>query len=67
MRPTRSISFHARISEFLLLTRLRLRRHPANPKQTPEIIERASHVVLVTCQHWFLTRYGKASQHRAPL
>ncbi|MBC7608189.1 MAG: hypothetical protein H7228_01225 [Polaromonas sp.] len=69
MLSKRGVGFHARIAEFLLLTRLRLRRHPSHPKQTPEIIDRASQVVIVTCKSWFLTSDGKVSpsQYRAPL
>ncbi len=60
----KAIGFHARMAEFLLVNRLkaRLRRHDGT-----QIMERAAHIVAVTCDHWFLAPDGKAPERRTPL
>ena len=42
--------FSASVSEFLLLFRLRARRVPEN---AVSVMQRAIHMVLVTCENWF--------------
>ena len=61
----RSISFHAGIAEFLLLTRLRARSQ--KKFQAAQMLERAAQIVLVTCRHWFSAAEGKLPQRPAPL
>ena len=62
---TKRITFNASIAEFLLVNRLkaRIRRRA----QTPEILERAAHVVFVTCRNWFNAGDGDAPGGRTPL
>lgn len=48
--PQRPVGFPASITEFLLVFRLRIRRRSA---LSTEMLERALHVVLVTCKNWF--------------
>lgn len=61
----RSISFHAGLAEFLLLTRLKARSQ--KKRQVAQVLERAAHIVLVTCRHWFSAAEGKLPQRTAPL
>lgn len=61
----RSISFHAGIAEFLLLTRLKARSQ--KKLQAAQMLERAAQIVLVTCRHWFSAAKGKLPQRPAPL
>ncbi len=42
--------FSASVAEFLLLFRLRARRVPEN---AVGVMQRAIHMVLVTCENWF--------------
>ena len=64
--PRRDIGFQASIAEFLLINRLRARR-PAQP--SADVLERAAHIVFVTCQNWFGKSGGDAdpSSHRTRL
>lgn len=48
--PQRQVGFPSRISEFLLVFRLRARRRSA---LSADILERAVRVVFVTCKNWF--------------
>lgn len=48
--PQRQLGFPSRISEFLLVFRLKARRRST---LSADILERAVRVVLVTCKHWF--------------
>ena len=64
-RSPPSISFTASIAEFLLVVRLKARSQ--RKVQAAEILERASHIVFVTCKDWFSTGDGKASGGRKPL
>ncbi|RYG07222.1 MAG: hypothetical protein EON92_18775 [Burkholderiales bacterium] len=59
----RGIGFQASIAELLLVNRLKAlgRRHHA---VEAEIMERASHVVFVTCQNWFTEPEAQALQAR---
>ena len=61
----RSISFHAGIAEFLLLSRLRARSQ--RKIQAAQILERAAQIVFVTCKNWFSQADGKLPQRPAPL
>ena len=61
----RSISFHAGIAEFLLLTRLKARSQ--KKFQAAQMLERAAQIVFVTCRHWFSAAHGKLPQRPAPL
>jgi hypothetical protein len=64
--PRRDIGFQASIAEFLLINRLRARR-PTQP--SADVLERAAHVVFVTCQNWFgkSTDGADPSSHRTRL
>ena len=59
--PKRSVSFKASLAEFFLVNRLRARSQQS--KQAAEILERASHVVFVTCKHWFAEEDQKPGRH----
>lgn len=48
--PRKGITFQASIAEFLLVNRLRAR---SRRDQASEMLERASHIVFVTCKNWF--------------
>lgn len=50
LKPQRALGFPARIAEFLLVFRLRVKRRSS---LSADILERALRVVLVTCQNWF--------------
>ena len=57
----RSVNFQASIAEFFLVNRLRARSQQS--KQAAEILERASHIVFVTCKHWFAEDDQKPGRH----
>ena len=57
-------SFQARISEFLLVTRLRARRRSA---PDADVLERAAHILHVTCQNWFPVANTKSPRSRTRL
>ena len=63
--PGRLMSFNARIAELLLVNRLKARAHPRS--QASEILERAAHIVFVTCKNWFSSGDGKTPEQRTPL
>jgi hypothetical protein len=48
--PPRPVGFPSSIAEFLLVFRLRARRRSA---LSGDMMERALHMVLVTCKNWF--------------
>lgn len=54
-------SFNASIAELLLVNRLKARVHPGT--QATDILERASHIVFVTCKNWFSST-GEISPQR---
>jgi hypothetical protein len=45
-----ALGFQARIAEFLLIHRLRARRKSA---PSADVLQRAEHIVFITCQNWF--------------
>lgn len=57
----RSVSFKASLAEFFLVNRLRARCQ--HSKQAAEILERASHIVFVTCKNWFAEEDQKPGRH----
>lgn len=57
----RGISLRAGIAELLLITRLKARSHGS---QAADILERAAHIVFVTCKNWFSAGDEKTPQHR---
>ena len=60
----RAVGFPSRVAEFLLLLRLRLRRRSA---LCAVMLERAFHLVVVTCKNWFVTDARDAkNRHRRP-
>ena len=61
----RGISFNASIAEFLLVVRLKARSQ--RKVQAAEILDRASHIVFVTCKDWFSVGDGKSPSGRKPL
>src|SRR5665811_205386 len=63
LMPGRQAGFPASIAEFLLVFRLRARRSPAS---STDVLERAVHVVLVTCKYWFSSSESRKSDHRGP-
>jgi hypothetical protein len=62
---TRSITVNASIAEFLLINRLKARSQ--NRAQAAEMLERAAHIVFVTCKHWFTSGDGQSPGRRTPL
>ena len=60
----RAVGFPFSVAEFLLLLRLRLRRRSA---LCADVLERALHLVVVTCKNWFVTdaRDAKSRLRRA--
>lgn len=63
----RSITFRAGLAELLLITRLKARSKPVGSIKTTDILERATHIVFVTCKNWFTEADGKTPEHRNPL
>lgn len=63
--PKRSMNFQASIAEFFLVSRLRARSQQS--KQAKEILERASHIVFVTCKNWFAEEDQKPGRHETRL
>jgi hypothetical protein len=59
----KAVSFNASIAELLLVNRLKARVHPGT--QATDILERASHIVFITCKSWFSST-GEASPQRPP-
>ena len=62
----RAVGFPSRVAEFLLLLLLllRLRRRSA---LCAVMLERAFHLVVVTCKNWFVTDARDAkNRHRRP-
>lgn len=67
-RPSRhGMTFKAGLAELLLITRLKARSKPAGCVKTGDILERATHIVFVTCKNWFTEADGKTPEHRNPL
>lgn len=63
----RSITLKAGLAELLLITRLKARSKPIGSVKATDILERATHVVFVTCKNWFTEADGKTPGHRNPL
>ncbi|NMM09080.1 MAG: hypothetical protein HHJ16_02245 [Polaromonas sp.] len=57
----KQVRFQANIAEFLLISRLRARRRVA---PTADVLERAAHIVFITCKNWFAPVDNKRSDHR---
>jgi hypothetical protein len=57
-----ALNFQARVAEFLLINRLRVRRRAA---PSADVLEHAEHIVFVTCQNWFAPpeRRKRRQQH----
>ncbi len=55
----------AGIAELLLVNRLKARS--ARKAQATEMMERASHIVFVTCKNWFSSADANGPGRRAPL
>ena len=62
--PKKQINLQASIAEFLLVNRLRARR---KSQPSPEVLERAAHIVFVTCQNWFAEPGKDPVSHRTRL
>ncbi|MDB5964584.1 MAG: hypothetical protein JWQ72_1084 [Polaromonas sp.] len=62
---SKGLNFNASIAELLLVNRLKARIQRRT--HAPEIMERASHIVFVTCKNWFSSADGKSPQQRTPL
>lgn len=60
----KKMSFQASIAEFLLVNRLRARKR-AEP--SADVLERAAHIVFVTCKNWFAARKEGRPDHRTHL
>jgi hypothetical protein len=57
----RGLNFQASIAEFLLVNRLKAR---SRRDQAAVVLERASHIVFVTCKNWFGDADQTAAQRR---
>src|SRR5215204_3145647 len=57
----KKMSFQASIAEFLLVNRLRARKR-AEP--SADVLERAAHIVFVTCKNWFAAHKEGRADHR---
>ncbi|MES2509139.1 MAG: hypothetical protein V4625_04380 [Pseudomonadota bacterium] len=55
----------AGIAELLLVNRLKARS--VRRTQAREMLERASHIVFVTCKNWFSSSDGRTPERRNPL
>ncbi len=55
----------AGIAELLLVNRLKARS--TRRTQAREMLERASHIVFVTCKNWFSASDGRTPERRNPL
>ena len=60
----RGLRLRAGIAEFLLIRRLKAR---TQPKSSADLHERASHIVFVTSQHWFVRPDGRSVTRCVPL
>jgi hypothetical protein len=60
----KKMSFQASIAEFLLVNRLRARKR-AEP--SADVLERAAHIVFVTCKNWFASPRQERPDHRSHL
>jgi hypothetical protein len=60
----KKMTFQASIAEFLLVNRLRARKR-AEP--SADVLERAAHIVFVTCKNWFATPQRGRPDHRSHL
>ena len=59
--PRFAVGFPARVAEFLLLFRLSARRRSA---LCGDMLERAVHVLVVTCKSWFCAEAGRTKTRR---
>jgi hypothetical protein len=60
----KKMSFQASVAEFLLVNRLRARKRAV---PSADVLERAAHIVFVTCKNWFAPRKEGRSDHRTHL
>lgn len=63
----KKMTFQASIAEFLLVSRLRARRHAERAEPSTEVLERAARIVFVTCQNWFAKPRRGSTDHRPRL
>ena len=63
----RSITLKAGLAELLLITRLKARSKSFGSVKATDILERATHIVFVTCNNWFTEADGNTPEHRNPL
>ncbi|MES2910333.1 MAG: hypothetical protein V4718_03030 [Pseudomonadota bacterium] len=55
----------AGIAELLLVNRLKARS--TRKTQAKDVMERAAHIVFVTCKNWFTPTDGRSPERRTPL
>ncbi len=74
MLPRQILTFRAGIAEFLLLLRLKAKARlrigqgsSLQRLQAATILERAAHIVAVTCKNWFMASDGKKPPQRTPM
>jgi hypothetical protein len=60
----RKLSFQASIAEMLLVNRLKAR---TQQDQAAHMLERAAHVIFVTCKNWFATGDDRPTRHETRL
>ncbi|MDB5891510.1 MAG: hypothetical protein JWP47_2341 [Polaromonas sp.] len=58
------VGLQASIAELLLVNRLKAR---AQRDPSARILERATHIIFVTCQHWFAHPGKESSRHETRL
>lgn len=62
--PKQRISLQASLAELLLVNRLRARSQPG---PSARVLERAAHIIFVTCQNWFGDPHEKHTRHETRL
>ncbi|MES1978177.1 MAG: hypothetical protein V4451_09080 [Pseudomonadota bacterium] len=55
----------AGIAELLLVNRLKARS--TRKTQAKDVMERAAHIVFITCKNWFTPTDGRSPERRTPL
>lgn len=58
------VGLQASLAELLLVNRLKAR---TQPDQAARMLERATHIIFVTCKHWFSHADNKPTRHETRL
>ena len=63
----RKAGFQASIAEMLLVSRLKARNEQDSQVSDAGILDRAAHVIFVTCKNWFTSSQDRLDQHKTRL